>query len=130
MAGESWFINYCEKLDNDLLNEIEIYPSKTSCKFGDGRKVFSFQKVVIPVQIANHSCKISCEIVKDNIPLLLSKQSFKRAGAIINMQNDKAIIFDTEVDLSIYLQVDIIVSKYTQMHLYIPIRTKFKNYFS
>ena len=98
VAGESWFINYCRKLDNDLLNETEIYPSKTF-KFGDSRKVFPFQKVVIPVQIANHSCKISCEIVKDNIPLLLSKQSLKQAGAIINMQNDKAIIFDTEVDL-------------------------------
>ena len=74
VAGESRFINYCKKLDNDLLNEIEIYPSETF-KFGDSRKVFSFQKVVIPVQIANHSCKILCEIVIDKIPLLLSIQS-------------------------------------------------------
>ena len=29
VVRESWFINYCKKLDNDLLNEIEIYPSKT-----------------------------------------------------------------------------------------------------
>ena len=77
VAGESWFINYCKKLDNDLLNEIEIYPSKTSFKFEDGRKVFSFQKAVIPVQIANHPCKILREIVTDNTPLLLSKQSLK-----------------------------------------------------
>ena len=42
LVGESWFINYCKKLDDNLLNEIEIYPSKTSFKFGDGRKVFSF----------------------------------------------------------------------------------------
>ena len=77
VAGESWFIIYCKKLDNDLLNEIEIYPSKTSFKFEDGRKVFSFQKAVIPVQIANHPCKILREIVMDNTPLLLSKQSLK-----------------------------------------------------
>ena len=51
VAGESWFINYCKKLDNDL---IEIHPSKTSFKFEDDRKVFSFQNVVILVQIANH----------------------------------------------------------------------------
>ena len=99
VAGESWFINYCKKLDNDLLNKIEIYPSKTSFKFGDCTKVFSFQKVIIPVQVANHSCKISCEIVKENIPLLSSKQFLKRAKVIINMQNDKAITFDTEIDL-------------------------------
>ena len=83
VAGESWFINLCKKLDNDLLNEIEIYPSKASFKFGDGRKVFSFQKVLIPVQIADH--KILCQIVKGNILLLLSKQSLKWEWTIINI---------------------------------------------
>ena len=116
-AGESWFINCYKKLDNILLNEIEICPSKTF-KFGDGRKVFSFQKVVILVQIANHSCKISCEIVKGNIPLLLSKQSLKRAGAIINMQNNEAIIFDTEVDFHLSTNGHYCVEIYPNASIY------------
>ena len=118
VAGESWFINYCKKLDNDLLNEIEIYPSETSFKFEDGRKVFPFQKVVIPVQIANHSCKTSCEIVKDNIPLLLSKQSLKQVGATINMQNDKAIIFDTEANLHLSTSGHYCVEIYPNASIY------------
>ena len=118
VAGESWFINYCKKLDNDLLNEIEIYPSETSFKFEDGRKVFPFQKVVIPVQIANHSCKILCEIVKDNIPLLLSKQSLKQVGATINMQNNKAIIFDTEANLHLSTSGHYCVEIYPNASIY------------
>ena len=48
----------------------------------------------------NKSCRISCEIVKDNIPLLLGKQSMKEAGAIINIPKDKATVFDTDINPS------------------------------
>lgn len=44
VAGKSFFINECKKLDNLLLNEIEIPPSTTSLKFLDGSKILSFQK--------------------------------------------------------------------------------------
>ena len=91
VAGESWLKNYCEKLDDSLIIEIEIYPSTNYFIFGDGKKVLSFPKVIFPVQIVNNkSCRISCETVKENIPLLVSKQSMKRVEAIINMQKDKS----------------------------------------
>ena len=42
---------------------------------------------------------MSRKIVKSNIPLLLSKKSVKRSSAVIDMQNDIAIIFNTESEI-------------------------------
>ena len=36
--------------------------------------------------------KNKAEIVKENIPLLLSKSSLKKAQTVINLDNDKATI--------------------------------------
>ena len=49
--------------------------------------------------MAQTNCKINPEIVKENIPLLFSKTSLKRARTVIDMNNDKATIFDREMNL-------------------------------
>ena len=56
-------------------------------------KVHSFISARIPVMIANTSCQVQVEIVKENIPLLLSKDSLKKAGTVLDIINDKAIMF-------------------------------------
>ena len=45
VAGESWFINYCKKLENDLLNEIKIYPSKHHSNSAMVEKLFHFRRL-------------------------------------------------------------------------------------
>ena len=42
---------------------------------------------------------IDVEIVKENIPSLISKSSLKKAGMILNMQLDKAVMFDQDIQL-------------------------------
>ena len=42
-------------------------------KFHDGRKVYSKYKTIIPAKIDKSECYIQTEIVKEKIPLLLSK---------------------------------------------------------
>ena len=54
VTGEPWFKNYCKRLDYSFLNEIEICPSMTTpFKFGDGKKVLSFQMCISPSKLAN-----------------------------------------------------------------------------
>ena len=45
VAGEPWFKNFYERLDDSLLdeNEIEIYSSVTPFKLGDGKKFCHFE---------------------------------------------------------------------------------------
>ena len=56
-------------------------------------------------------CKIKAEIVKENIPLLLSKSSLKKTQTVIDLDNDKDIIFGKEINLhqstSSYYCIDI-----------------------
>ena len=53
----------------------------------------------MPAKIAGKVCQIEIEILIENIPLLLSKNSLKRCGTVIDMNNDKATIFNKKIDL-------------------------------
>ena len=99
VAGEEWYMNYIKDLPCELKNQIKSVESNTSFKFGDGHKVFSYKKVTLPADIAGINCFIDIELVKEKIPLLLSKSSLKKAKAVIVMANDKIIIFDKKIAL-------------------------------
>ena len=53
--------------------------------------------------VAGKMCKIEANVIAKDIPLLLSKNSLKKADAIIDMKNDKAFIFGKEVKLHVHL---------------------------
>ena len=62
-------------LSDTLLNEVEIFDSHTSFKFGDGCKVYPGRRPRIPVQIGDKLYTIDVEIVKET--LLLNQSSLK-----------------------------------------------------
>ena len=99
VAGKQWFDNFKANLTKHSLDEIQYFPSSTSFKFGDGRKVQSTMRVIFPAMLAGKYCKINAEIVDENIPLLLSKSSLRRCQTNINMGHDKATIFNKEIQL-------------------------------
>ena len=73
--------------------------------FGDVRQVSAIKRVIFRACIAGKVCKIEAEIiVKENIPLILSKSSLKWCGTIIDMNNDKATIC-TKKSVYIFLVV-------------------------
>ena len=72
IAGEKWFTNFKSNLTDDS---------------------------IFPIVIAGKHCRIEAEIVKENITLLLSRTSLKRCNMIIDLPNDKAKVFDREIDL-------------------------------
>ena len=50
-------INFCELLDESLLNLVKIFPTTTKFKFSDGKKADAIVKVIIPVKIGFH-CQV------------------------------------------------------------------------
>ena len=46
-------------------------------------------------------CQIITELIKKDIPLLLSKASLKKAGACLDLKNDKALKFGQEIQLQL-----------------------------
>ena len=58
----------------------------TVFKSGDGHKVSSLGKVIIPAKIGYHSINIAIDIVENIIPLLLSKESMKKLTLKMTLQ--------------------------------------------
>ncbi len=54
--------------------QVEVVSSITGFKFGDGRKVFSTERVRIPAKMAGKFCKIEADVT-----LQFSKSSLKKA---------------------------------------------------
>ena len=99
VGGEIWLDDYVESLTLPQLEETQYLESATKFKFGDGRHVTAVKKAIIPVEIAGRKCKIEMEVVKENIPLLLSKSSLKKLDALIDIKNDRAQILGKDIDL-------------------------------
>ncbi|CAC5407522.1 unnamed protein product [Mytilus coruscus] len=79
--------------------EIKSKESHTSFKFGDGQTVYSYQSVKLPAAIGSLNCYIETEVVDCEIPLLLSKDSLKRAQTVLDLHNDKVTMFGKPVDV-------------------------------
>ena len=58
------------------------------------------KRVVIPCVLAGKNINIRTDIVDCNIPLLLSKESMKKAGMVIDTNTDTATVFGRKVRLS------------------------------
>ena len=71
-------------LDETLKKQVQVNSSSTGFMFGDGRKVYPTKKVQIPAMVAGKMNKIATDVLAEDIPLLLSKNSLKKADTIID----------------------------------------------
>lgn len=101
IVGLFWYENFLKNLSIADQERIKINPSKTLFKYFDGSKMRSLKRVTFPVIIAGTNCRIEAELVEEDIPLLLSKQSLKKAGTVIDIKNNKAIMFNRVINLHI-----------------------------
>ena len=96
VCGEKWLNNYLKYCDDSAVSSVY---SKKPFRFGDGKIQYSFQKVKLPAKIGKTRCNIESEVVKADIPLLLSKASLKKAGTQLDLNNDTAIMFNNPIKL-------------------------------
>ena len=81
-------------------NRKTIVKSKSDrIKFGDGKVVNAYERVTIPATIGSQKGVIECEVIDKNLPLLLSKDSMKKAGVMINFVENTATINGEKIDL-------------------------------
>ena len=99
VCGSKWFYKLFDSLDEMSQRKITFHESKTPFKFGDGETKYSYQLVKIPAKIGTKYCFIEAEVVDCEIPLLLSKESLKRAKTIIDLDNDKVSMFGKQIDV-------------------------------
>ena len=99
VAGQAWMDCYIDSLDSHIKDKVKEYPSDTKFKFGGGTVLQSNKKVTFPCIIAGTECEIETDVVSSEIPLLLSKDSMKKAKVKLDLENDCASIFGKDVQL-------------------------------
>ena len=95
VCGERWLDNYLKTLDELSLKKVKRNPSSIGFRFGDGGRINSFETATIPAV----KCQIITEVIKKDIPLLLSKASLKKA--CLDLKNDKALMCGQEIQLQL-----------------------------
>ena len=91
VCGRLWFDCYLESLSCSDVRSVKYNKSDTKFKFGDGNIVQSSRKAVIPIHLNSSKATIEVDIIEKDIPLLLSKQSLQRGGAVLDFT--KNILF-------------------------------------
>ena len=99
VCGEKWLENYIKELSQDGVNKMLKTEILKPFRFGDGTVVYSTRKVKLPAKIGQTKCCVEAKVVPVDIPLLLSKTSLKRAGTVLDMKNDRAVMFKQPVPL-------------------------------
>ena len=90
---------YVYSLSEEEKHNIKSFKSNTEFKFRDGKIVTSKKCISIPCKIAGEPVNVVTDVVKSEIPLLLSKESMKKAGTKIDFVKNKVIIFGKEIGL-------------------------------
>ena len=98
VCGSKWLHQFLDTFDSQS-GQIQCKESCTPFKFGDGKTVYSYQSVKLPATIGSVNCYIETEVVDCEIPLLLSKDSLKRAETVLDLRNDKVTMFGKPVDV-------------------------------
>lgn len=99
VCGETWLENYQELLSSEEKHAMKVQDSNVGFRFGDGVRHYSNKKVKLPAVVGDVGCHIEAEVVKADIPLLLSKSSLKKAGTVLDVKNDKITMFDRDIEL-------------------------------
>ena len=99
VCGKVWMDCYLESLNPEMKKGICFEPSTNCFKFGDGRKVQSSGCVNLPAVIGKTKVSILTDVVDEDIPLLLSKASLKKANSKIDFYNDSIHILGQNLRL-------------------------------
>ena len=97
VCGTSWLQNFVENGGKVLSTQRSHRPFK----FGHGSVIYSDKAIIIAAKIGKTDCKINVEVVPIELPLLLSKESIKRAGAELDIPNDEAVLFGKKLKLEL-----------------------------
>ena len=98
VCGMTWFDAYVQHAGEERVKLIKPEGSN-SFKFGAGPVMPSLGTYEIPVTLAGVNVKLITDVVDTEIPLLLSKTAMKKAGIVIDLNSDTAVIFGKKVPL-------------------------------
>ncbi len=101
VCGESWLDGYLDTLDEKERESVISKNSDKIFKFGGGTKLQSTGEYTIPAYLVGEKVSIRTDVVKSDIPLLLSREAMKTAKVKMDIENDSAEVLGKEVSLNL-----------------------------
>ena len=88
VTGQMWLDEYLQTSSEQDRLQVSERSNDATFRFGDGVEVTSSKLVKFPAVIGSQKFFIEADVVTNELPLLLSRQSLKRAEMIIDFSND------------------------------------------
>ena len=100
VCGKTWFNIYTDSLTKAERESISETSGSARFRFGVGGPVFvSERKVTFPAIIGSRKVSIEADIIECDLPLLLSKESMKKADTQINFKEDEVTMLGQKLKL-------------------------------
>ena len=101
VCGEKWLRVYLKAIPNNMKGKVEgPLESNKYFIFGNQGKLKATASYNLPVKIGGENNTIRVDVIKSDVPLLLSKSDMKRLGIALDMKNDKATMNDKPLILT------------------------------
>ena len=92
--------DYIESLDDKGKLRVKFSKSDKIFKFGGGERLPSIGQFKIPITLAGKQVILVTDVVKSDLPLLLSKKAMKAAHIKLDLEKDCAEIFGQNIILN------------------------------
>ena len=88
VAGEVWIKELLNTLPEYERSKVSEQESSSTFRFGDGFEVKAIKQLKVPLEIAGGRIVMTIDMVKNEIPLLISKGAMKQMEMQIDFRND------------------------------------------
>lgn len=99
VCGAQWLDVYLNSLSKSDLGKVTREKSEMQFKFGDNSPSKSDILCKFPGEVCGKKVCIAAQVVSDQIPLLISKQTMKKASMILDFKNDTVEAFGSKQKL-------------------------------
>ena len=93
VGPKKWMNKRLKTMSKKSRDMVTVKPSGRIFRFGGGVTAKSLGLYTVPVSVAGKNTMLSVDVVEAPIPLLISKAAMKKAGAVIDTQDDTVTIF-------------------------------------
>ena len=112
VCGTKWYKCFLETLMDAQKKKIVKIKGVRTFKFGDGNKLNSLYKVILPYVITDIEVSIITDVMNSDIPLLLSKDTMKRSGTCLNFEDDTVTMLKKENSINLHIVWTLLHSYY------------------
>ena len=131
VCGKKWLESYVKSLAPDNVKSIQEVPSHTRFRFGVGGLVYESEKhVKFPALIGTRKVFLEADLIDCDLPLLLSKESMKKADTHINFKNDEVTMLGQKLKLKFTSSGHYAITLMGHYHLNGTVKRQSRLYFS